>query len=128
MRTDLGLRFVWMQTQGLILGLSLLTGHALLARSEIIPADRRIDWRSLAGVPGGIPHRTTIFASVKDAPYGAAGDGLADDTSAIQKALDACPADQVVCIPAGVYRINGRLTFNKSHRTIRGSGMGKTVL
>ncbi len=128
MRTDLGLRFVWMQTQGLILGLSLLTGHALLARGEIIPADCRIDWRGLAGVPGGIPRRTTVFASVKDAPYGAAGDGLADDTSAIQAAIDDCPANQVVFIPAGTYRINGKLTFNKSHRTIRGSGMGKTVL
>ena len=61
-------------TQGLILGLSLLTGDALLARGEIISADRRIDWRGLAGVPDGIPHRTTIFASVKDAPYGTMGD------------------------------------------------------
>ncbi len=96
--------------------------------SDIIPADRRISWQGLAGVPGGIPHRTTIFASVKNAPYSAVGDGVADDTSAIQAAINACPADQVVYIPAGTYRINNRLTFNKSDRTIRGSGMGKTVL
>ena len=53
---------------------------------------------------------------------------MTDDTSAIQAAIDACPANQVVYIPAGTYRINNRLTFNKSHRTIRGSGMGTTVL
>ena len=27
--------------------------------SDIIPADLRIAWQGLAGVPGGIPHRTT---------------------------------------------------------------------
>ena len=96
--------------------------------SDIIPAARRITWQGLAGVPDGIPHRTAIFASVKDAPYRAVGDGVTDDTSAIQAAINACPANQVVYIPAGTYRINTRLTFNKSHRTIRGSGMGKTFL
>ncbi len=96
--------------------------------SDVIPADRRISWQGLAGVPGGIPYRTTIFAGVKDAPYKAVGDGVTDDTSAIQRAINACPANQVVYIPAGTYRISGRLTFNNSQRTIRGSGMGKTVL
>jgi hypothetical protein len=96
--------------------------------SEIIPADRRITWQGLPGVPDGIPHRTTIFAGVLDAPYRAVGDGVTDDTAAIQAALNACPADQVVYIPAGTYRINSRLTFNGSHRTIRGGGMGKTIL
>ncbi|MGA2066963.1 MAG: glycosyl hydrolase family 28-related protein [Thermoguttaceae bacterium] len=126
-----------MQSKCLFWGLVVLgLGHAsrLLAapyppdNSGIIPADRRISWQGLAGVPDGIPHRTTMFAGVKDAPYGAVGDGVTDDTAAIQSAINACPADQVVYIPAGTYRINGRLTFNKSHRTIRGSGMGKTVL
>jgi hypothetical protein len=97
-------------------------------RSGIIPADRRISWQGLAGVPGGIPHRTTIFAAVKDAPYGAVGDGVTDDTAAIQSAINASPAGQVVYLPTGTYRINGRLTCNKSHSTLRGSGMGKTVL
>ena len=93
--------------------------------SDIIPADCRIAWQGLAGVPDGIPHRTKIFASVKDAPYRAVGDGATDDTAAIQAAINVCPADQVVYIPAGTYRINSRLTFNKSHRTIRGGGIGQ---
>jgi hypothetical protein len=116
----------------LVLGLSCASLSVAAAsppdNSHIIPADRRIAWQGLAGVPEGIPHRTTIFAGVKDAPYGAVGDGLTDDTAAIQAAINACPANQVMHIPAGTYRINSRLTFNKSHRTIRGSGMGKTVL
>jgi len=34
--------------------------------AEIIPQDRRIDW-SQAGIPGGIPNRTTICATINAA-------------------------------------------------------------
>ena len=37
-------------------------------------------------------------------PFNAAGDGAADDTAALQKALDACGAGDCVYLPAGVYR------------------------
>jgi len=47
----------------------------------IVPADRRVDWHP--GVPGGIPNYSTICANVKNAPYGANGDGVADDSAAI---------------------------------------------
>src|SRR5262245_62109189 len=50
------------------------------SRAEIIPVDRRINWS--VGIPGGIPVRTNIFASVKAAPYSAHGDGVTDDTAA----------------------------------------------
>src|SRR5882724_380973 len=64
------------------------------ALAEIIPADRRIQWDP--GVRGGIPNRTTIFANVKNAPYNAVGNGVMDDTAAIQAAITACPSNQVV--------------------------------
>ena len=45
--------------------------------------------------------------------YGAKGDGVADDKGAIQNAINACPAGQVVFIPPGTYRLNSELTITK---------------
>ncbi len=66
--------------------LVVLTGSAW---AEIIPSSRRIQWDS--GVRGGIPNRTTVCANVKNTPYNAVGNGMADDTAAIQDAINACP-------------------------------------
>jgi len=71
--------------------------------------------------------RTTICATVTDAPYGAKGDGLADDSAAIQAALDACPPGQVVFVPAGVYRLGTGLAV-PSGIVLRGAGPDKTRL
>lgn len=92
----------------------------------IIPADRRIEWRP--GIPGGIPIRTVIFANVKDAPYNARGDGLTDDTDALQNAIEACPSNQVVYLPAGVYRITNPIFVRHGGITIRGDGPDKTQI
>ncbi len=85
----------------------------------LIPANRRITWQ--AGIPGGIPARSAIFANVTQSPYNAQADGVADDTSAIQNALNACPADQVVYMPAGTYKITQTIHL-KSNVTLRGAG------
>ena len=37
-------------------------------------------------------------------PFGAAGDGVTDDTAALQRAFDACGVGDCVYFPAGVYR------------------------
>jgi hypothetical protein len=43
--------------------------------------------------------------------YGAKGDGVADDTPAIQAALDAAAKSGPIClVPKGMYRLNGSLT------------------
>ncbi|HXI51254.1 MAG TPA: glycosyl hydrolase family 28-related protein, partial [Candidatus Saccharimonadales bacterium] len=94
-------------------------------RGAIIPDDRRITW--VPGVPGGIPSRPVIFSNVKNAPYGAKGDGVADDTAAIQNALRDCPSNLVVYLPAGTYRINSVITLNGA-KTLRGAGPSRTVL
>src|SRR6185436_7641891 len=75
--------------------------------------------------PGGIPSRTTVCASVKDAPYNAAGDGNADDAAAIQAAIDACPEGQVVQVPAGTYRVTQTIYLLKGV-VLRGDGPSTT--
>lgn len=90
----------------------------------MLPDDRRMDWKP--GIPGGIP-AYPVFASVKDAPYSAKGDGQADDTAAIQKALDDCPEGKAVHLPAGRYKITAQLTITKGI-VIRGDGPEKTRL
>jgi hypothetical protein len=74
--------------------------------AEIIPQGRRIDW-SQAGILGSIPHRTTICATTNVVTY---GNGTTDATSAIKNAIDGFPANQVVYLPAGTYRVSS-VTF-----------------
>jgi hypothetical protein len=45
--------------------------------------------------------------------FGAKGDGVTDDTAAIQAAHDATPTDGVLLIPASAYRAASGLTFSK---------------
>ena len=56
----------------------------------------------------------SVTLNVRD--FGAAGDGRADDTLFIQAAIQACPPDGRVRIPAGEYRI--RCLFLKSNLRI----------
>jgi Pectate lyase superfamily protein len=95
-------------------------GNAL---QGIIPNERRIDW-SLAGIPGGIPERTSICATIDSAVY---GNGSTDATAAIQQALNNCPDGQVVYLPAGTYITSDTIHLD-SYGTLRGAGPGKTVL
>lgn len=66
--------------------------------------------------------------------YGAIGDGVADDTAALQAALAAAQASAARClyIPAGVYRValTGGILFNCTapNLTICGDGIGLTTL
>jgi len=102
-----------------------------LVPAAIIPDDRRIDWTQV-GIPGGIPSRTTIYTTINAATY---GNGTTDATNAIQAAINACPSGQVVFLPAGTYRVsvpnpaNSATILNmRSNVTLRGAGMGKTIL
>jgi hypothetical protein len=76
-------------------------------------------WES-AGVEGGIPNRTAICADVAQAPYGADSTGVDSAVRAIQRAIDQCPNGQVVYVPAGTYKIDGRIQIRKSI-TLRGA-------
>jgi len=82
-----------------------------------------VDW-SLAGIPGGIPSRTIVCETIDASTY---GDGTTDATAALQAAIDACPDDEVVIVPAGTYMVTGTVHLY-DHRTLRGDGPGRTIL
>jgi hypothetical protein len=87
--------------------------------AEIIPSTNLVDWTAnvTVGVFGGIPHRTTIFATLTPG----------DTDVQLQAAVTACTSNQVVFMPAGTYEINAAVTL-KSGVTVRGAGKGLTIL
>jgi hypothetical protein len=87
-----------------------------------LPADRITTWAP--GIPGGVPARTTICATISAATY---GNGSTDAAGAIQAAVNACPDDQVVYLPAGTYRLSNVIQLR--HRVVlRGAGANQTRL
>lgn len=108
--------------------LSIYMLTAAAAYPEIIPPDRIMDWTPgvTVGVPGGIPDRAVIGSIVDSAKYGT---GTVDASGAIGAAIDSCGAGKVVYIPSGIYRLDDRVYRAYANNvTIRGAGMGKTVL
>ncbi|WP_049760102.1 glycosyl hydrolase family 28-related protein [Anaeromyxobacter dehalogenans] len=96
-----------------------------------IPPERRTTWAP--GVPGGVPARTTICATVTPAWASSRGlaafgtDGSGDAQPAIQAAVNGCAEGQVVYLPAGTYRLNSYLQITKGV-TLRGAGKTQTRL
>src|ERR1035438_9738001 len=64
------------------------------AWSGILAPARATDWTQ-AGIPGGIPTRTTVCANVL----------TTDSTSQIQTKINNCPANQVVQFPTGTWNL-----------------------
>lgn len=91
--------------------------------SGILSPSRAIDW-SQAGLPGGIPNRTTICATITASTY---GNGSSDATSGIQSALNNCASGGVVSLSSGTFLVDGNLTV-PSNVTLRGAGADQTIL
>ena len=97
------------------MAITIHAGYAQIASP--IPSNRVIDWTK-CGVPGGIPIRTTISATINASTY---GNGATDATAGIQAALNACQANQVVLLSAGTFKINTKLVV-PTNVTLRGAG------
>jgi len=79
---------------------------------------RAMDW-SKAGVPGGIPNRTTNYKTF--AP------GVTAEQ--INDAIATCPSGQVVFLAPGNYQLEKGIDFgNHSNVTLRGAGADQTFL
>jgi hypothetical protein len=90
----------------------------------MFPPDRITTWSP--GVPGGVPVRSRICASLSAATY---GNGARDATGGIQAAIESCPAGEVVLLSAGTFTINsGNFLLIDKGITLRGAGPGQTTL
>jgi len=112
-----------MRIHGLLFALALriLLCICVTGRAEIIPADRRTEWKPGVTYNGGIPNRTTVYKTLTPNPGGAS------DYPVIQDALDNCPDDQVVLLGPGIFHLSGEtLWIRRSNITLRGSGPART--
>src|ERR1700755_1725806 len=99
--------------RGVLLFFLLSTG---LVRAGVLPADRSVDW-SQVGVPGGVPNVTAVFTNL----IGIDNTGATDVSGAINAALGACPSNQVVVLPAGVFLLSNTITMQNGV-VLRGQG------
>jgi hypothetical protein len=81
-----------------------------------------------AGTPTArtMPERLAEKANVKD--FGARGNGSADDTQAIQAAVNKTPSGGLVYFPPGTYRTTAPIRFNEPNSSVHFRGCGDTSL
>ena len=73
--------------------------------------------------------RSAHVVNVKAAPFSAVGDGVADDTAALRKAIDSVErTGGVVYLPDGDYRVSGVLFVHGDGTVLRGESQSRTRL
>lgn len=76
-----------------------------------------------------LPSPTNNIINVRNAPYHAVGDGVADDTLAIRNAIAAVgTGGGVVYFPTGTYNCSGVLFVHKNNTILRGEDRDRTIL
>jgi hypothetical protein len=98
----------------------LLSRRGILAATGVSTAGALVAMAAQR-VPARAETTAVSVINVKDAPYGATGDGVTDDRAAIQAALDAVPPNGgAVFFPPGTYAVSGPLV-PKSFTLLYGS-------
>ena len=78
-----------------------------------------------SGIPGGIP---SVAVAARAADFGAIPDDGADDSVAIQKAVDSLGENGAVLLDAGRFDIDATINIRRNNVVIRGAGRGQTVI
>jgi hypothetical protein len=88
---------------------------------------RASDLNGLLDACSDIREHTRGYVNVRS--YGAKGDGVTDDTAAIQAAIDALPATGgIVVVPAGTYNTSAPLVLPAPSVALIGEGVKTTVI
>jgi hypothetical protein len=117
----------------LLLALLAALVPARFAHAQVVPTTPRSVDHGLADprspVPGGSGGGLPVY-NVQAAPYSAVGNGIHDDTTALQGAITAlCQAGGgVVFLPKGIYKITAALNIACSNFTLWGTGMQSSVI
>jgi hypothetical protein len=94
-----------------------------LMEVQDLPAERRAGWAC-----AGLESNSTTYTNVVNIrAVGAKGDGVTDDTSAINNAINNLKTPGVLYLPAGTYRITQPL-YLKPNMILRGAGAEATRL
>ena len=90
---------------------------------------RLSDW-SRAGYMSGSLSIPTPRVTINARTAGAKGDGVTDDTAALQAAINTAAArgGGVIYLPAGKYIVSSPLLISNSNIVIRGQGLEKTTI
>jgi hypothetical protein len=73
--------------------------------------------------------QTKLRQTVNVVDYGAVGDGVANDTAAIQAAINqAALSSGIVCFPVGTFNITSPLDLKGKYITLCGAGMKTTII
>jgi hypothetical protein len=103
--------------------------------------DFQVEYRPAEGVPTTVQSKLQEFVSVLD--FGAVGDGVTDDTAAIQAAIDSLPLNTAsvgeltpkgfanggaVFIPRGRYRVTSRINLRRGLRLVGESSEASQIV
>jgi len=112
--------------------IKLARGNAGATTQDVMSVDANGNINGLVKATGStnarsLANRFADVVNVKD--FGAVGDGVADDTAAIQAAINyAVPIKKPIYFPSGTYLYSSITGLNQNNITIIGDGSNNTIL